>query len=310
MNISQVDEEVLLLNNESLGMKLSERGIRCTLCNNFTEMVAMLNNQPFSILIIDYDILIKDSKIYLYLMYLLNLRIQVIFIHNSPDFELPIVIKEWGKFHCLNKPVYIQEIIDIITRLRKVILITENRIFAEGLKSILCSNEIICYEATKENFLFIKRKYSINTIIIDSYSFGCLQSFIKEKVNILALLNKSSFNIDTFNLLIQNKLNAILPIDADIEELILTIKNVCEGKKCNNSFFTKTITEFQNDKHYLNEQEYKILLCIAQQMTNTEIAKELFLSPTTINTYISRMTRKLSLNNRAELCVYAWKKFG
>ncbi len=58
----------------------------------------------------------------------------------------------------------------------------------------------------------------------------------------------------------------------------------------------------QND---LSEREREVLIRIARGLTNQQAADELFLSIKTVETYRSRLTRKLGLNGRSELYDYA-----
>lgn len=55
----------------------------------------------------------------------------------------------------------------------------------------------------------------------------------------------------------------------------------------------------------LSDREIEVLVKLAQGMTNQQIADELFLSVKTIETYRSRLTRKLGVRSRAEIFQYA-----
>lgn len=55
----------------------------------------------------------------------------------------------------------------------------------------------------------------------------------------------------------------------------------------------------------LSDREREVLQCLARGQTNQQAADDLFLSVKTVETYRSRMTRKLGLRGRAELFEYA-----
>jgi len=55
----------------------------------------------------------------------------------------------------------------------------------------------------------------------------------------------------------------------------------------------------------LSEREQEVLARIARGKTNQQIADDLFLSVKTIETYRSRLTRKIGARNRAELFEFA-----
>lgn len=57
----------------------------------------------------------------------------------------------------------------------------------------------------------------------------------------------------------------------------------------------------------LNAQERKILLLVAEGMTNKEIAGEVFLSDKTVKNYVSSILSKLSLQRRAQAAAYVAK---
>ena len=58
----------------------------------------------------------------------------------------------------------------------------------------------------------------------------------------------------------------------------------------------------------LSEREKEILRLVALGDTNKEIAKRLFLSVRTVETYRARIMEKLSLNSRGELVRYALRR--
>lgn len=57
----------------------------------------------------------------------------------------------------------------------------------------------------------------------------------------------------------------------------------------------------------VTERETAVLRLIARGMSNTEIARELFLSEATVKTYVSRLLTKLDLRDRVQLAVLAYE---
>ncbi len=55
----------------------------------------------------------------------------------------------------------------------------------------------------------------------------------------------------------------------------------------------------------LTERERDVLECIAQGMSNKQIALELSVSSTTVRTHVSNILRKLNLENRTQIALYA-----
>jgi DNA-binding NarL/FixJ family response regulator len=57
----------------------------------------------------------------------------------------------------------------------------------------------------------------------------------------------------------------------------------------------------------LTEREREVLSLVAQGLSNDEIAKQLFISPTTAKTHVSRVMTKLMARDRAQLVVIAYE---
>lgn len=57
----------------------------------------------------------------------------------------------------------------------------------------------------------------------------------------------------------------------------------------------------------LTERECEVLSLVAQGLSNDEIAKHLFISPTTAKTHVSRVMTKLMARDRAQLVVIAYE---
>lgn len=57
----------------------------------------------------------------------------------------------------------------------------------------------------------------------------------------------------------------------------------------------------------LTEREREVLSLVAQGLSNDEIAKHLFISPTTAKTHVSRVMTKLTARDRAQLVVIAYE---
>jgi DNA-binding NarL/FixJ family response regulator len=57
----------------------------------------------------------------------------------------------------------------------------------------------------------------------------------------------------------------------------------------------------------LTGQERKILLLVAEGMTNKEIAAEIFLSDKTVKNYVSSILSKLNLERRAQAAAFVAK---
>ncbi|MBV9380924.1 MAG: response regulator transcription factor, partial [Streptosporangiaceae bacterium] len=57
----------------------------------------------------------------------------------------------------------------------------------------------------------------------------------------------------------------------------------------------------------LSERESEVLGCIANGMSNAQIASKLYLSEATVKGYVSRLLDKLDCANRAQAAVLAYR---
>ncbi|MEK6480302.1 response regulator transcription factor [Catalinimonas sp. 4WD22] len=100
-----------------------------------------------------------------------------------------------------------------------------------------------------------------------------------------------------------------------MSDLVEAIKTVAVGE----SFFSKDVSEilmsqfvrkktkpnFRKGLGELTKREVEILIMIAEEYTNQEIAEKLFISPRTVDTHRRNLILKLNVKNTAGLVKYA-----
>jgi two-component system invasion response regulator UvrY len=95
------------------------------------------------------------------------------------------------------------------------------------------------------------------------------------------------------------------------EELLVAVHKVLSGHKYISSSMADKLTETMGDGggkpayEFLSDREMQVLQLIASGKTVSEIAEEMSLSVKTISTHRSKILKKLSLNNTAELIRYS-----
>ncbi len=99
--------------------------------------------------------------------------------------------------------------------------------------------------------------------------------------------------------------------DASPEELVSTIHNVSLNRlSLPQDLALKVMLRNQQPEakppaSLLTEREIDVLACMARGYSNKQIAVELSVSTTTVRTHVSNLLRKLNLENRTQLALYA-----
>jgi DNA-binding NarL/FixJ family response regulator len=106
--------------------------------------------------------------------------------------------------------------------------------------------------------------------------------------------------------------------DVPAEQLVNGIRVVSEGEALLAPSITRRLIEefAQNapvdhtppkELEELTPRELEVFKLIARGMSNAEIAKELFVSETTVKTHVARVLMKLHLRDRVQAVVYAYE---
>jgi NarL family two-component system response regulator LiaR len=108
--------------------------------------------------------------------------------------------------------------------------------------------------------------------------------------------------------------------DTSPDELVQTIRTVYDGKLVLPQTLARFLLEDiladngqpasngRNGMHqagHLTGRELDVLRCLSQGMTNKQIAQQLSVGVTTVRTHIASLMRKLDLQNRTQLALYA-----
>lgn len=130
----------------------------------------------------------------------------------------------------------------------------------------------------------------------------------------LPVLILSGYSADQYALnLMRLGCKGYLSKDADPDEIVRAIRTVSQGR----SYISPEVAELMatqlvkpNEKPLhegLSERELQVFLKLAQGISPTDIANELFLSVKTVSTYRTRILEKMALKSNADLTYYAIK---
>ena len=133
----------------------------------------------------------------------------------------------------------------------------------------------------------------------------------------------TTFNVDEY---VYEALRAgasgFLLKDAPPPELINAVRTVARGESLLAPAVTRTLIGRFADRlrpaaapaspelerlQALAPRELEVLLLISKGLSNTEIATELFISPETVKTYVSRIFTKLDLRDRVQAVIFAYR---
>ena len=134
------------------------------------------------------------------------------------------------------------------------------------------------------------------------------------KIKVLAL---TSYNEEEYVVrMIRSGAKGYILKEAPIDELVLAIKTLAKGS----SYFAKEISDTifsllgkSEDRSTLKQKakrmeitgrELEVLQCIAEELTNKEIAMRLYISPRTVETHRRNLIQKLRVKNTAGLVRY------
>lgn len=208
----------------------------------------------------------------------------------------------------------------------KLILVDDEKLIRDGLKIILesyddievidvCSNGREALDACKEN--------PPNVVLMDIRMPQCDgvtgTKLIKEQFKDIKILILTTFNdVEYIQEALKYGASGYILKDSDYDLIYEGIKACIKGtivinqevanKMLGSGLKTnkKNLEDVKN-KYSLNSKEINIIKEIANGLSNKEIGERLFLSEGTIKNNISNILSKLSLRDRTQLTIFAFK---
>ena len=202
-----------------------------------------------------------------------------------------------------------------------VFIVDDHTLIREGIKNLLVQEkDIKLVGETSNPFEVVDQiqKSKCEILILDLSMPGKsgldvlkeIKTFVPEvKVLIMTMLPEGQFAKRT----LKAGASGYLTKDSAGEELITAIRRIASGRK----YVTQALAEkladdlddtFEKPPHeILSDREFQILKMMAKGKSQTDIADELSISISTVNTYRSRIREKLGLHSNAELIHYAFQ---
>lgn len=200
----------------------------------------------------------------------------------------------------------------------RVLLADDHRLFLEGLQSLLSAEKHISVVATATNgreALEKLRQHDVDIAVLDvsmpemdgvEATRQIVKQFPTVKVIALTMFNTEKFIV---NLKDAGTMGYILK-DRGREELVAAIEAVAGGDEYYSRDVAKTLMQSMTRKKEegrteLTDREKEVLKLIGLGKTTPEIAEQLFVAQSTIETHRRNLLSKLGLRNSLELVRYA-----
>ncbi len=207
----------------------------------------------------------------------------------------------------------------------KVAIADDYKIFREGLKVSLAQDDglQVIFEAENGEDLISAMESKMPDIIIMDLKMPIMDGMeatqiIRKKYSEVKILVVSMYEDDKFIIhLMEIGANGYLLKNAEPEEIRKAIYAVCENGYYFNDLVNKALLKKLvlknnikpsfNENVDLSERELEVLKLICEEKTATEIAKQIFLSPRSVEGIRQRLIEKIGVRNTAGIVMFAVK---
>lgn len=195
----------------------------------------------------------------------------------------------------------------------KLILADDHRIFVKGVASLLASEpalEILGYTYDGKSALEMARQSQPDVMLIDVQMPGLsgieLTKIVKEELPEIKIIGLSMFDKpEIVRELIDAGAEGYLLKDIEKDELVKAIHEVCNGSMFYSGSIAEVMLKTMNNKDFLTKREKEVIALIVREQTNSEIAKQLFISEHTVESHRKNIFRKTKAKSIVGLINYA-----
>lgn len=213
----------------------------------------------------------------------------------------------------------------------KIVVAGDNYLFTKGMECLIEESEHFELAGTVLNEIELIDKLSnkqANVLAIDVSSVGWTEDILKRVMKYAPGLRILAFNTvqqrNEVSMILGNGITSYLLLCCDKEEITEALLKTAKGERflCGKVLDVLIKTDRQQlvanssvDKGCplynvcggvnISEREMEIVRCVAEGLSNQEIADKLFLSVHTVNTHRKNIMSKLGINNTAGLVMYA-----
>jgi two-component system, NarL family, nitrate/nitrite response regulator NarL len=194
-----------------------------------------------------------------------------------------------------------------------VYLADDHKIFVQGISRLLSGEpgiEVDGFSYDGSTALSAIRQNQPQLLITDIRMDGLtgieLTRIVKEEFPEMKVIGLSMFDKpEIINELIDAGAEGYLLKDLEKSELMAAIEEVMEGKIYYSSTIAKTLFKNFESRSFLTKREREIIVLIAKEKSNAEIAKTLFISEHTVESHRKNIFRKTQTKSLVGLINYA-----
>ena len=207
----------------------------------------------------------------------------------------------------------------------KVVIIDDDKLVAASLKTIVESDpeiEVLATGSSGQEAIDLYNRHNPDVLLSDIRMEGMTGLEAGDKILSLhpdaKLLYLTTFNDDEYIVKALSIGAKGYIIKQDFDSIIPSLKAVNSGQSVFGSEITEKLPNILSNKETestsfdftafdLTDQDAEIVKCVAEGLSNKEIADKLFLSEGTVRNYISNILSKLDLRDRTNLAIFYYK---
>ncbi len=203
----------------------------------------------------------------------------------------------------------------------RVLLVEDHALFRQGLRDLLdaAGLSVIGEAADGVNAVRLARELAPDVVIMDLHMprmdgiDATSEITSADKPPVVLVLTVSTTDDDVLDAIAAGAAGYLLK-DAAADEIVNAVRNASVGKSSLSPTIAgavvrrvreQNVKSEQSDLPALSARETEILRLVAKGRDNTEIAQELYLSPSTIKNHVSSILEKLGVDSRVQAAVRA-----
>jgi DNA-binding NarL/FixJ family response regulator len=207
----------------------------------------------------------------------------------------------------------------------KVVLVDDQELMRVGFRMVLGAQEdmeIVGEAANGQEAVALAESLRPDVVLMDvrmPVLDGVEATKLITERGLAKVLVMTTFDLDEYALsALRNGASGFLLKDTPSVQLVAALRSVASGDAVVSPSVTRRLLDRflgsaggeLRDAAMLNvltEREREVMLLMAQGLSNTEIARKLFLSEATVKTHVGRVLSKLDLRDRVQVVVLAYE---